>query len=256
MSSYLFGEDIDPEHIARRLKADFLVDEEKQINFEELLTNLNIRIVSREIKPGVLGACKSKGLKRLIVINPDINNEGRKRFTIAHELGHLVLHHGIQYCRERDLNLFFTKNDIERQANLFASEILLPKFNLKKILHKNEITFDLIIDISKKYNASLIATAIRLVSLCDDPVALFYHEKGKIKWTVSSLECMYNVEKYFAHSLPIIDKCNKENIVAKGYVDISNWFDTNDDIKCFEETMYFSNLGSYLTIAKIEDYEY
>lgn len=257
MNSYYFRDNIDPEYMARRLKGELLINEEKSINLDELLTKLNIAMTYKEISSGVLGACKSKGLKRLIVINPNINNVGRERFTIAHELGHLILHHGIRYCKERDFDLFLTKNDIEKQANTFASELLLPKFELRKVLSRNEITIDLIMSISQKYNASLISTAIRLVSICDEPVALFYHKDGKIKWGIRSPECIYNIEKHSLNSLSIVNKLNKTNQSGKGYVNIDYWFDTNnDDTKCFEETMYFSNLNSYLTIAKIEDYDY
>ncbi|MEH6387091.1 MAG: XRE family transcriptional regulator [Pseudomonas profundi] len=53
----------------------------------------------------------------LIVRNTSKVNPGRQRFDLAHELGHLVMHQGIETgCR-----------DTEEQANQFASALLMPR---------------------------------------------------------------------------------------------------------------------------------
>lgn len=69
-------------------------------------------------------------LSRWIVDRPFImltNNQEasvRRRFNVAHEIGHLILHNSIEsiydYSNEE------LKNTIERQANLFVSHFLLP----------------------------------------------------------------------------------------------------------------------------------
>lgn len=61
----------------------------------------------------------------IIFINESIPND-RKRFTIAHELGHLVLH--IRTTQELDRNE-------EIEANQFASEFLMPEIEIKNTLH-------------------------------------------------------------------------------------------------------------------------
>lgn len=55
----------------------------------------------------------------VIWINRNMPND-RKRFSLAHELGHLVMH-----LRSEDLDK--AEDDKEREANEFASEFLLPK---------------------------------------------------------------------------------------------------------------------------------
>ncbi|MCD9593278.1 ImmA/IrrE family metallo-endopeptidase [Streptomyces sp. 8ZJF_21] len=55
----------------------------------------------------------------LIVAKP-VNSWERTRWSIAHELGHLVMHHGI------------IPDDAEEQANRFANEFLLPVSSLQK----------------------------------------------------------------------------------------------------------------------------
>lgn len=54
----------------------------------------------------------------VIMINNDMAND-RKRFTLAHELGHLVMHLRFDVVHE-EIKI------IEKQANLFASEFLMP----------------------------------------------------------------------------------------------------------------------------------
>ena len=57
-----------------------------------------------------------------IFYNADIETEGRKTWTISHELGHIVLNHTTQ-C---------DKNETE--ANFFASQLLAPQCVLKQLV--------------------------------------------------------------------------------------------------------------------------
>jgi len=65
------------------------------------------------------------GTGRLIAVNVS-DSAARKRFTIAHELAHFILHkkEGEAIYAHRDAG---QSNEIERQANTFASNILMPK---------------------------------------------------------------------------------------------------------------------------------
>lgn len=62
----------------------------------------------------------------VIIVNKNFSND-RKRFTIAHELGHILLHNE---------NNFPISNyrDKEQEANQFASEFLMPKDAIKNSL--------------------------------------------------------------------------------------------------------------------------
>lgn len=67
----------------------------------------------------------TNNVQPVIFINGSIPND-RKRFTLAHELGHLVLH--IRTDRE-DLS-----RDVENEANMFASEFLMPEIDIRNDL--------------------------------------------------------------------------------------------------------------------------
>ncbi|MBQ9315149.1 MAG: ImmA/IrrE family metallo-endopeptidase [Clostridia bacterium] len=64
----------------------------------------------------------SKNNINIILYNEDIETEGRKMWTIAHELGHIVLGHTTQ-CEKN-----------ETEANFFAAQLLAPQCVLKHLI--------------------------------------------------------------------------------------------------------------------------
>jgi Zn-dependent peptidase ImmA (M78 family) len=91
----------------------------------------------------------------------------RQRFTIAHELGHYL--NGHQYFDEEGKMLEDSEFDFnnplhkqEKEANLFASELLIPKNFLVKDLEKSGLDIG---KLTEKYQVSEQAMWIRLTSL-------------------------------------------------------------------------------------------
>ncbi|MDD7363621.1 MAG: ImmA/IrrE family metallo-endopeptidase [Peptoniphilus sp.] len=88
----------------------------------------------------------SENIKKEISVN-QFEPEYRQRFTIAHELGHIILgHEGISY-RFSDKSNY--KNTIDRMneisANKFAAELIMPENLVKKVLlHSiNELNYSI-----------------------------------------------------------------------------------------------------------------
>ena len=78
----------------------------------------------------------------------------RSRFDAAHELGHLILHrHGGP-----------TGQDVEAQANAFASAFLMPSSSIFAAVRRSA-TVDQLIKLKKKWNVSVAALAYRLWKL-------------------------------------------------------------------------------------------
>jgi uncharacterized protein DUF955 len=66
-----------------------------------------------------------------IAIREDIyaracEDEGRDRFTLSHELGHIVLQHTRSFAESTGPNSWKVYEDSEWQANAFAAELLMP----------------------------------------------------------------------------------------------------------------------------------
>lgn len=74
-------------------------------------------------KDGIEGAYQNLGQERFILVNQD-RSPVRKRFTLAHEFGHDYLQHGSQVDRKIS---FTAKGLLERDANAFAADLLVPR---------------------------------------------------------------------------------------------------------------------------------
>ncbi|MGP1411865.1 MAG: ImmA/IrrE family metallo-endopeptidase [Peptoanaerobacter stomatis] len=89
--------------------------------------NWYISEYSTKYKPNLPkdGFSLSKNGEFFIFYNTYMNCGGRIRFTIAHEIGHLILnHHFID-------DYFENKDEIEKQADYFAGNLLVPAILLK-----------------------------------------------------------------------------------------------------------------------------
>lgn len=62
--------------------------------------------------------------KRYIVVNNQLD-EMTRRIVCAHEFGHDILHRELSAGGIRESTMFLDSNKTEREANLFAAEILL-----------------------------------------------------------------------------------------------------------------------------------
>lgn len=83
-----------------------------------------------------------------IIVYNNQKSRNRYRFTVAHELGHILLGHNSGSAPSK-INLY-SKNEVERNANSFAAELLAPMTLLKKEkLGNMSIT-----DLANKYEVS------------------------------------------------------------------------------------------------------
>jgi len=130
-------------------------------------------------KDEISGAIKMRGKQGvpIIVVNQNHCVE-RQRFTIAHEIGHFVLH-AIDNMHVDSDNVYFrdsnasstTTNIKEVQANQFAAEMLMPRgLVIKDLLGEfelknNDVDAKTIARLAKKYNVSQQAMMIRIGGL-------------------------------------------------------------------------------------------
>lgn len=75
--------------------------------------------------------------KRYIIINSTMNKLLR-RTVCAHELGHDTLHRELSAGGLRENSLFLSSNKTEREANLFAAEILLTDDETLSVLEYSQ----------------------------------------------------------------------------------------------------------------------
>ena len=102
--------------------------------------------------------------KNLIRIREDvylnaINGSGRDRLTIAHEIGHLLLHDddNIALCRLEPNEKLKAYEDPEWQANAFGGELLAPSYLIKGLTNAK---------VQEKCGVSEDAANVQLRTLC------------------------------------------------------------------------------------------
>jgi len=145
------------------------------IKVEKCAASLGITLKALDLDDDVAGFLLKKNNEAHIGYNKK-NVSERVRFTIAHELGHFVLH-------EKDSDLFVDKEEEkilyrdhnsskgqfikEREANAFAAALLMPQNLLLSEIEKNkgEGKNKLMKTLARKFRVSEQAITIRLTNL-------------------------------------------------------------------------------------------
>ena len=125
----------------------------------------------------------------LLLYNSEISSTGRVRFTQAHELGHYILHRQIResfQCSSADmLNWSQDDRDIEAQADLFSSYLLMPLDDYRKQVGST-IDVDLFGHCADRYGVSLTAAILKWLQYTDEKAVLVISNDGFINWSWSS----------------------------------------------------------------------
>ena len=139
----------DPQKLARELLIKEGI-ENAPVPVEKLAKALGAQIRFSPLDDELSGMIFIKDGIPIIGVN-SLHHPNRQRFTIAHEIGHLVMHkdhlsnevHVDKQFRVlmRDGDASNGTNLIEIEANRFAAELLMPEFLLAKLITSN--TFDI-----------------------------------------------------------------------------------------------------------------
>lgn len=113
------------------------------------------------------------GDQHMIVVNGN-HREERQRFTILHEIAHIVLdlpsQHSGAAMSTSDLMRYRRRPPEEIYCDVFAAECLMPPAPFKQDAASVDPSFDAIKELSKKYKASWAATgsrfAVHSIAVC------------------------------------------------------------------------------------------
>ncbi len=204
----------------------------------------------------------------LISIKKSIREYPRKRYTVAHELGHFRIPGHLAKgmiglsCTDKDLNTFWEDNSKESEANSFAAELLMPKKHFLKRIKLKELTYDLLEDLMAEFETSLTATAYRHVKLAGD-YTLIRSENGIIKNFFKGDEFPYYVRgsgKLDEESIAI--EYFKGNELPKAFQPVPSecWLDDyriedGNDIEVQELSIPLPYYKEVLTFLYVENYE-
>lgn len=123
-------------------------------------TNIT-QVLKNEVVEGDGFIVFSKG-KKEIFLNDKVNNRNRRRFTLAHELGHGILNHNIDIVHYRNSEVDSDVDMQELEANVFARDILMPSTVLAALnIHTPEEIMK-VCDVSRK-SAEIRAARMELL---------------------------------------------------------------------------------------------
>ena len=154
-----------------------------EIYVRDIAMSLGAYVRERELH-GCEARLVRKGSMGIISVNDTIPEEGRKRFAIAHEIGHFILHTGTQLilCDEEDMHAWKDSKAREIEANEFAASLLMPYELFIRSINEGQPTFEIISGVAEEFRTTLTATALRYVSLSKEPCALVVSKDGFIRW--------------------------------------------------------------------------
>jgi Zn-dependent peptidase ImmA (M78 family) len=155
---------------------------EGAVPVERIVKSCGIDIKLDEVDDDLSGFLvrENKGKKRSLIGANKSHHPHRQRFTIAHELGHFLLHQGESVHLDEHRQGFTInmrnresatgEDSDEREANLFAAELLMPaKFLQKDLSGQNLDLLEeegvLLHKLARKYKVSTQALTFRLANL-------------------------------------------------------------------------------------------
>jgi hypothetical protein len=147
---------------------------------------------------------RTKGTRKwTMLLNSDVANGRRRRFTFAHELGHFMCHRDLRDTfedSEESLNDFH--DAIETEANIFASWLLMPANILRTEFQDMPWCTDVLQEIGTRFECSLQASALRHVKLSQRPLAFVVSRDGMIRWATKSQSAPFIGKFCFGDELP------------------------------------------------------
>lgn len=126
-----------------------------------------------------------------IVYNDTIRSPGRRNFTLAHELGHYLLHRhahprGLQ-CSSRNMaDWSAERGTIEAEANTFASYLLMPLDDFRAQIRGRDVDIDTMTELADRYAVSLTAAILKWLTITDKRAMIVISKDGFIDWAWSS----------------------------------------------------------------------
>ncbi|MFS0864917.1 ImmA/IrrE family metallo-endopeptidase [Fredinandcohnia sp. 179-A 10B2 NHS] len=166
MVSQIPGEKKFAQQIVKKYSLSPPVDIRKLIN--------NYATCVEDLLPNNADAICIINIEKPLIILDSLKSENRKRFTLAHELGHIIIpwHDGMISCHtdEEDVVDGNAYQTMEAEANSFAAEILMPSEWLKGVIdeHKEEGLQELLTVISEGANVSVSAAFYSLIHYLPD----------------------------------------------------------------------------------------
>lgn len=210
--------------LALSLRRQWGIDDYSPIDIFSLVLEKieNLTILWMKMDEDVSGCCSKNDKHKVILIN-SIHKKGRQNFTLAHELYHLLYDNSNQFFYCSDDN-----DDVEKEANNFASSLLMPNVALMDYINRRNIKKWSRKDIIKCEQWFQISHENLLYRLLNEG-SITEKEFNKFKPHVISYASRYGFDtslyepssekrEYYAlgHIIPLVEKIYSKKKISKG----------------------------------------
>jgi hypothetical protein len=137
-----------------------------------------------DLGPDEPGWSFCNGGKHYICVNADDRQE-RQRFTICHELAHIVLglkseHNALPWWS------YAKRPPAEVLCDVFAAELMLPYGLFRPVAEEAAVDMGSVEDLADRFLASITATGSRFAAVVTAPCAFVLSEQGKVRYASRS----------------------------------------------------------------------
>ncbi len=152
----------------------------KNPNFGEICSGLRLDVMEGVLPDGIDGMHSGNR----IIINSQIQNEERKRFTQFHEVAHYLIEENGDLtselrkytCSQED----GYKRSLEVLCNIGAAEFLMPREKFRKLYKTKGFNVELILYAAHHFRSSPIATTIQLAQVAPNKCIAVVCENGLV----------------------------------------------------------------------------
>ena len=151
-----------------------------------------------------MGATSYQG-RHFIIVNGS-HSEERQRFTVLHEIGHIVLelpsnHHGAT-VKTGALLRYARRPEEEMHCDVFAAECLLPHVPFAAEVVAADISLEAVKSLARRFGASLTTTGSRFALHANESCAFVLSEEGRTRY-VSRSKYLRELKGWIGFRVPV-----------------------------------------------------
>jgi hypothetical protein len=181
-------------------------------DLDQLAAQLGLTIVevdSQSFEGALLRS--SRDLSGRILVRRGIRESGRRRFTVAHEIGHYILHVDQQIpCSPRVIEGWRESQPTpEREADTFASELLLPTTETVQCVNRRWPSMEVVADVAEHFGTSLMAAGRKFCDVASQACAVVWSSQRKIRW--------FHGSPTFAHFIEVGKEIDFDSVAYRAY---------------------------------------
>ena len=248
---------------AFRLMQQYGIEHPREIDLEAIAEDQGVTVIDAPLR-GMEARLLRCGKSGIIRVKAGMREAGRRRFAIAHEIGHWFLHEGVSQiflCTSENIR-DYKNHPVEIEANIFAAEFLMPRWLFQKSIEGKEPTLENMMACSEEFGTSLTSTAIRFTELSAHRTIIVLSKRGQIRWWRPRPDGSHPWIHIGSslHSDSLAAYCTEEKPMSPiEQVPNEAWLDDNHfsrQVDVTEQSIFFAGYDTVLSVLTITDKDY